>query len=159
MHDISRVVMHHSISRLCGHQPVARSGDFDLGLTADQESLVSLCSPGRWSRTYPGTHDFIEGNQGTDLYQATSRPAPRCRVPVGSQGTVQIDAVGLDLMGCKLATGSLTDRCPIISADSLSGRWFFVFIISYMPFAPAMNFQVAGGLSPWPWKFRQRYEA
>ena len=34
------------------------------------------------------------------------------RLPVGSQGTVQLDAVGLDSVDCKLASGSLTEPIP-----------------------------------------------
>lgn len=108
--------------------------------------LVSLAAwPGGVERIRVRT--TIEGNQGTDLYLSNEQTRFAVRVPVGSQGTVQIDAVGLDLMGCKLATGSLTEPVP----DNLSRFVERTLVLSSLsfhicPFAPAMNFQVAGGL-------------
>lgn len=58
----------------------------------------------------------IDGTLGTDFYLNKGQTRFVVRVPVGSQGTVQIDAAGLDAMGCKRAVGSLTEPVP----DNLS---------------------------------------
>jgi hypothetical protein len=54
----------------------------------------------------------IEGTLGTDIFLNKDLSRFAVRVPAGSQGTVQLDASGLDLLGCKLATGTLNEPVP-----------------------------------------------
>lgn len=60
----------------------------------------------------------IAGAAGTNILLAKDQTRFAVRLPVGSQGMVQLDADGLDGLGCKLAAGSLTEPVP----DNLS-RW------------------------------------
>lgn len=85
--------------------------------------------------------------RGTDIFLDKTLTRFALRVPVGSQGTVQIDAVGLDVMGCKLATGSLTELVP----DNLSRFVERTLVLSSLsfpicPFAPAISYPVAPSL-------------
>lgn len=54
----------------------------------------------------------IGGTQGTDFYVGKDQTRFAVRVPVGSQDTVQLDATGLNSIGCKLATGMLLEPVP-----------------------------------------------
>ena len=49
---------------------------------------------------------------GTDIYVNKDQTRFVVRVPASSQGAVDLDAIGLDLTGCKRATGSLTEPVP-----------------------------------------------
>lgn len=85
--------------------------------------------------------------RGMDIFLDRNQDRFAVRVPVGSQGSVQLDADGLDSMGCKLAMGSLTEPVP----DNLSRFVERALVLSPLsfhicPFAPAMNFQVSAGL-------------
>lgn len=89
----------------------------------------------------------LEGTLGTSFFVEKDQSRFVVRVPVGSQGTMQIDGTGLDPMGCKLATGSLTEPVP----DNLNRFVERVLVLSSLSFhvcqfAPAMNFQVRPGL-------------
>lgn len=50
--------------------------------------------------------------RGMDIFIAREQTRFAVRVPVGSQGKVQIDAEGLDAVNCKLARGSLIESVP-----------------------------------------------
>jgi hypothetical protein len=54
----------------------------------------------------------IGDSQGADIYLAKNQTRFAVRVPVGSQGTVQLLAVGLDAVGCKLVSSSLAELVP-----------------------------------------------
>lgn len=54
----------------------------------------------------------IDGSVGTDIYVNKDQTRFVVRVPASSQGTVDLDVIALDLMGCKRATGSLTEPVP-----------------------------------------------
>lgn len=54
----------------------------------------------------------LEGTLGTDIYLAKNQTRFAVRVPVDSRGTVQLDALGLDAVGCKLVSGSLSEQVP-----------------------------------------------
>lgn len=57
----------------------------------------------------------LAGSLGTDIYVGREQSRFVVRLPVGSPGTVQLDAVGLDGVDCKLAHGRLMEHVP---ADS-----------------------------------------
>ena len=85
--------------------------------------------------------------RGTDVFLDKTLTRFALRVPVGSQGTVQVDAVGLNALGCKLATGSLTEPVP----DNLSRFVERTLALSspsfpICPFAPAISYPVAPSL-------------
>jgi len=89
----------------------------------------------------------ISETRGTDVFLDKDLTRFALRVPVGSQGNVQIDAVGLDAMGCKLATGSLTEPVP----DNLSRFVERTLVLSSLsfpicPFAPAISYPIAPSL-------------
>lgn len=58
----------------------------------------------------------IDDTAGTDILLARDQTRFAVRVPPGSQGTVRLDAVGLDATDCKLASGSFSEPVP----DNLS---------------------------------------
>lgn len=89
----------------------------------------------------------IGDTTGTDFFINRDQTRFAVRVPVGSHGKVQIDAVGLDLMGCKLATGLLSEPVP----DNLSRFVERTLALSPLPshicpFETAMNLPIASGL-------------
>ncbi len=51
----------------------------------------------------------LAGSPGTDIYLTKDQSRFVVRLPVGSQGEVQLDAVGLDGVDCKLARGRLSE--------------------------------------------------
>jgi len=54
----------------------------------------------------------LEGTLGTEIFLAKNQTRFVVREPANSHGTVQIDAAGLDAVGCKLATGMLHEPVP-----------------------------------------------
>lgn len=89
----------------------------------------------------------IGGTQGTDLYVGKDQTRFAVRVPVGSQDTVQLDATGLNSIGCKLATGMLLEPVP----DNLNRFVERTLVLSMVsaprcPFSPASYIGVAQGL-------------
>lgn len=54
----------------------------------------------------------VDSTVGSDIFVNKDQDRFVVRVPASSQGTVKLDATGLDLMGCKLATGSLMEPVP-----------------------------------------------
>ncbi|MBL9040258.1 MAG: VCBS repeat-containing protein [Myxococcales bacterium] len=54
----------------------------------------------------------LNGTADADIFINQDQHRFAVRLPVGSQGTVQLDAVGLDSVDCKLASGSLTEPIP-----------------------------------------------
>lgn len=89
----------------------------------------------------------IEGTVGTDIYVNRDQTRFVVRVPASSQGAVDLDATGLDLMGCKLATGNLTEPVPG-NLNRFVERTLVLSPLSFhvCPFAPAVNFQLSQGL-------------
>lgn len=58
----------------------------------------------------------IDNTVGSDIFLNKDQTRFVVRMPTGSQGTVQLDATGLDAMDCLLATGMLNEPVP----DNLS---------------------------------------
>jgi hypothetical protein len=58
----------------------------------------------------------VDGARGTDIFLNKDQTRFVVRMPTGSQGTVQLDATGLDVVDCALAKGRLTEPVP----DNLS---------------------------------------
>ncbi len=54
----------------------------------------------------------LNGIADADIFINQDQHRFAVRLPAGSQGTVQLDAVGLDSVDCKLASGSLTEPIP-----------------------------------------------
>lgn len=54
----------------------------------------------------------VEDKRGMDFFLDKDQARFAVRVPVDSEGTVQLDAVGLDARGCMLATGMLSETVP-----------------------------------------------
>lgn len=54
----------------------------------------------------------LEGTLGADSYVNKDQARFAVRLPVGSAGTVRLDAVGLDATDCKLVSGTLTEPVP-----------------------------------------------
>jgi len=54
----------------------------------------------------------LGGSLGTDIYVGRDQSRFVVRLPVGTQGTVQLDADGFDDVDCKVASGSLTEQVP-----------------------------------------------
>ena len=85
----------------------------------------------------------LEGTVGTDISLNKDQTRFAVRLPADSQGTVRFDAIGLDLMGCKLAKRSLTEKVP----DNISRFVELPLVLSLLSFhvcvlEPATNFAV-----------------
>ena len=95
----------------------------------------------------------LEGTVGTDISLNKDQTRFAVRLPADSQGTVRFDAIGLDLMGCKLAKRSLTEKVP----DNISRFVELPLVLSLLSFhvcvlEPATNFAVGARPSQWQWE-------
>ena len=99
-HDISRVVMHHSISRLCGHQPVASEGDFDPRPVTANRIPSSASQPGSGGVERIRVRTTIEGEPRNRPLSKQRADPLRGAGAGGQPGTVKPTQWGLDLMGC-----------------------------------------------------------
>jgi hypothetical protein len=71
----------------------------------------------------------VEDTLGTDFFLAKDQTRFAVRVPAGSRGMMEIDAAGMDSMGCKLATGMLSEPVP----DSINRFVERTMVLSNLP--------------------------
>lgn len=91
-------------------------------------------------------HTTIAGTAGTDFYLAKEQTRFAVRLPPGSQGTVNLEAAGLDSVDCRLAEGHLTEPVPGNLSRFVERRLEFSPLPAPMCiFGTATNFTVGTG--------------